>query len=128
MQIKIEIDVKPEELRRFLGLPDVAGLQEDLVNFLREKIGSASENFDPASFVKENLQSLRDSSAWRKIVSAAKATASTGVNVVAKPAKKVAVTKSARKKLAGVAPKPRRAAARKAKATVAVLPETPAKH
>ncbi len=36
MQIKVEIDVKPEELRRFLGLPDVAGLQEDIVAFLRD--------------------------------------------------------------------------------------------
>ena len=31
MQIKVEIEVKPEELRRFLGLPDVAGLQEDAI-------------------------------------------------------------------------------------------------
>lgn len=76
MQIKIEIDVKPEELRRFLGLPDVAGLQEDVVQFLREKIGSASESFDPASFVKDNLQTLRNSGAWKKVVAAAKARAS----------------------------------------------------
>ena len=55
MQIKIEIDVKPEELRRFLGLPDVAGLQEDVINFLREKVSDANENFDPAAFVKGNL-------------------------------------------------------------------------
>jgi hypothetical protein len=73
MQIKIEIDVKPEELRRFLGLPDVAGLQEDVIQFLREKVGAASENFDPASFVKDNLQTLRNSTPWKKIVAAAKA-------------------------------------------------------
>jgi hypothetical protein len=72
MQIKIEIDVKPEELRRFLGLPDVAGLQEDIVQFLREKVGAASETFDPATFVKENLQTLRNSAPWKKILSAAK--------------------------------------------------------
>ena len=76
MQIKIEIDVKPEELRRFLGLPDVAGLQEDVVQFLREKIGSASESFDPASFVKDNIQTIRNSGAWKKVVAAAKARAS----------------------------------------------------
>lgn len=79
MQIKIEIDVKPEELRRFLGLPDVAGLQEDLIQFLRDKVGAASDSFDPASFVRENLQSLKESSAWRKLVSAAKATANINV-------------------------------------------------
>ncbi len=68
MQIKIEIDVKPEELRRFLGLPDVAGLQDDVVQFLREKIGSASENFDPAAFVRGNLDMLKRVPAWRKLM------------------------------------------------------------
>ena len=52
MQIKIEIDVKPEELRRFLGLPDVAGLQEEVINFLRDKVSDANERFDPTEFVK----------------------------------------------------------------------------
>ncbi|MDB5986641.1 MAG: hypothetical protein JWR16_1694 [Nevskia sp.] len=72
MQIRIEIDVKPEELRRFLGLPDVAGLQEDVIQFLREKVGAASESFDPATFVKDNLQTLRHSAAWQKIVASTK--------------------------------------------------------
>lgn len=78
MQIKIEIDVKPEELRRFLGLPDVAGLQEDLIQFLRGKVGAASENFDPATFLKGNIDLLRNSTAWRTIVSAAAKAKSAG--------------------------------------------------
>lgn len=68
MQIKIEIDVKPEELRRFLGLPDVAGLQEDVINFLREKVSDANENFDPAAFVKGNLDTLRKNKAWQRFM------------------------------------------------------------
>jgi hypothetical protein len=71
MQIKIEIDVKPEELRRFIGLPDVAGLQEDLINFVRSKVGSAAENFDPTSFVRSNIDTLRRSRAWRRIMDGA---------------------------------------------------------
>lgn len=77
MQIKIEIEVKPEELRRFLGLPDVAGLQEELIAFLREKVGSAGD-FDPAAFVKGNLDTLRKSQAWQRLLSAAKARAEAG--------------------------------------------------
>src|SRR5438105_10175112 len=73
MQIKIEIDVKPEELRRFLGLPDVAGLQEDLINFVRGKLGHAAENFDPASFVRTNLETLRKTRAWRRLMDGASA-------------------------------------------------------
>lgn len=68
MQIKIEIDVKPEELRRFLGLPDVAGLQDDVVQFLREKVGQVNENFNPADFLKGNLDLLRQSPAWKKLI------------------------------------------------------------
>ena len=71
MQIKIEIDVKPEELRRFIGLPDVAGLQEDLINYVRTKVGSAAENFDPAAFVRANLDTLRRSRAWRRVMEGA---------------------------------------------------------
>ena len=66
MQIRVEIDVKPDELRRFHGLPDVSGLQDDIVAFLRDKVGAASE-FDATGFVKNNLDTLRQSPAWRKI-------------------------------------------------------------
>lgn len=67
MQIKIEIDVKPEELRRFLGLPDVAGLQEDLVQFIRDKVTAASETFDPAAFVRANVEGLKKSPRLQRI-------------------------------------------------------------
>lgn len=59
MQIKIEIDVKPEELRRFLGLPDVSGIQDEIISFLRDKVGQASE-FDAGGFVKGNLDLLKN--------------------------------------------------------------------
>ena len=68
MQIKIEIDVRPEELRRFLGLPDVSGLQEDVVAFLRDKIGAASE-FDATQFVKSNIDVLRRTPGFKTILS-----------------------------------------------------------
>ena len=68
MQIKIEIDVKPEELRRFLGLPDVAGLQDDVLQFLREKVGQVNENFNPTDFVKGNLESLKQSPALKRLL------------------------------------------------------------
>jgi hypothetical protein len=68
VQIKIEIDVKPEELRRFLGLPDVAGLQDDVVQFLRDKVGQVNENFNPAEFVKGNLETLKQSPAFKRLM------------------------------------------------------------
>lgn len=73
MQIKVEIDVKPEELRRFLGLPDVAGLQEDLVAFLKDKVGQASDGLSPAAdFVRGNFENLKSSSAVQRLLSSVK--------------------------------------------------------
>ena len=89
MQIKIEIDVKPEELRRFLGLPDVSGIQDEIINFLREKVGQASE-FDAGGFVKSNLDVLKN------IVS--KVTIKDSSAEEAPPAEKVRVRKRASKK------------------------------
>lgn len=77
MQIKIEIDVKPEELRRFLGLPDVAGLQDDIVHFLRDKVGQVNENFNPSDFVKGNLELLRQSPTLQKLLTRIKVSTDT---------------------------------------------------
>ncbi|MBL6750419.1 MAG: hypothetical protein ISP90_07840 [Nevskia sp.] len=101
MQIKIDIEVKPEELRRFLGLPDVAGLQEDIVHFLRDKVGAASESFDPASFVKDNLQILRNSAAWRRLFTAARAGAEEEPAAAAKPRRRAARPRNPARKGAG---------------------------
>ncbi len=65
MQIKIEIDVRPEELRRFLGLPDVTALPADVVGFVRELAGAASE-FDATTFVRSNFETLRKNPAFQK--------------------------------------------------------------
>lgn len=62
MDIKVEISMTPEELRRFLGLPDVGGLQDDLIDFLRSKMGAAGEaatDFDASDFVRSNFDTLR---------------------------------------------------------------------
>lgn len=67
MEIKVEVHVTPEELRRFLGLPDVAGLQDDIIQFLRDKVGAAAE-FDAGEFVKQNLEALRKVPAFKKII------------------------------------------------------------
>lgn len=54
MKINIEIDVTPAELRQFLGLPDVAGLQDDMIDYLRTRVAGGAENFDPADLLRES--------------------------------------------------------------------------
>jgi hypothetical protein len=63
MKIKIEIDLKPEELQRFLGLPDVGAMREEVMQFVKERIAA-----DPAGFVLENLDQLRKSRTVRRIL------------------------------------------------------------
>ena len=95
MQIKIEIDVKPEELRRFLGLPDVAGLQDDVVQFLREKVGQVNETFNPSDFVKGNFESIKKTPAWKKFMARV---ADAEVTATEQEPKKSSRTKSAPRK------------------------------
>lgn len=63
MQIKIEIDLKPEELQRFLGLPDVAGMREEVLLFIKERIAA-----DPAGFLRDNFKQLGKNRAVRRIL------------------------------------------------------------
>lgn len=96
MQIKIEIDVRPEELRRFLGLPDIAGLQEDLIEFVRSKVGQASENFDAGAFVKGNLKLLSRNPTLRKLLDAGRRKGAAEATAAGKPAARPARTPAAR--------------------------------
>lgn len=65
MHIKVEIDMKPEELRRLLGLPDVAGLQEDMIGYVRTKMSQGVEGFDPVTLLRGG------SKAWQRLVTRA---------------------------------------------------------
>jgi hypothetical protein len=92
MQIKVEIQLTPEEMRRFLGLPDVGGLQDDIIGLLRSKVGAASE-FDASGFLKQNLDTLRRNPAWQKILSKVVLTESSSENATPAPRKRSATRK-----------------------------------
>ena len=85
MIIKIEIDVKPEELRRFLGLPDVGGLQEDMIHYVRDKMTTSVDGFDPTEFIKDNIQGTR---AWKTLMSLANGSEPEEETVADKPKRK----------------------------------------
>jgi len=57
MKIKTEIEIDPKELREFLGLPDVAGLQKEAVKVVMKKMKSGAEGFEPSSLLKQMLPS-----------------------------------------------------------------------
>ena len=63
MKIRIDVDVSPEELREFLGLPPVKPLQEELMQRLRERL-EAGEGVDPVALMgpllAPNLEGLQN--------------------------------------------------------------------
>lgn len=63
MRIKMEIDMKPEELQRFLGMPDVAAMREEILRFIKERVAA-----DPAGFLMDNLDRLGKSRPVRRFL------------------------------------------------------------
>lgn len=55
MKLHVEIDATPEELRAFLGLPDVSAFQAELMAKLKENMDKGVAGYDPASLLKPYL-------------------------------------------------------------------------
>lgn len=52
MKMTIEVDCTPEEARRFLGLPDVSGLNDHLVSEMSKRIDANINLLNPEEFMK----------------------------------------------------------------------------
>ena len=55
MKIKVEFDLTPEEFRESLGLPDIAGLQEEAVSMLKSKLSTNIEDINVVGIVEAML-------------------------------------------------------------------------
>lgn len=56
MKIKIEIDLKPEEARKVMGLPEVETMQKELMDQIQEKIQKEINAMsDPKAFMDRYL-------------------------------------------------------------------------
>jgi len=62
MKIKVDVEVSPQELRTFFGLPDVEPLQQEMLDIVRRNMTSGMAGFDPTALMKpwlpQHLQSL----------------------------------------------------------------------
>ena len=52
MKVTVDIDCSPDEARRFLGLPDVAPMQEMILEHMQSQIMKASTAMDPDTIFK----------------------------------------------------------------------------
>ena len=64
MKVTFNIDCTPEEARHFLGLPNVAVIQEKMMQDLEDKMRENIQSLDPETFVKTwmpmTMQSMTD--------------------------------------------------------------------
>ena len=52
MKMTIEVDCTPEEARRFLGLPDVSGLNDHLMQEMTKRVDANISMLQPEEFLK----------------------------------------------------------------------------
>ena len=52
MKIEIELDMTPEEARRLMGLPDVSGLQAEMLEEMKRRMKAAVDASDPEAMLK----------------------------------------------------------------------------
>jgi len=55
MNIKIDLDMSPEELRRLLGLPDVEPIQREMLDKLRKRMLEGVDGYDPVKLLQPYL-------------------------------------------------------------------------
>ena len=52
MKFSIDVDCTPEEARRFLGLPDVAPMQAELLEAMQKRMMSSLQAMEPDQMLK----------------------------------------------------------------------------
>ena len=55
MKFNIEIDCSPEEARHFLGLPDIAPMQQRLLEMMEERMREAATKMDAGEMLEQWL-------------------------------------------------------------------------
>lgn len=55
MNIKVDLDITPEEVRRLMGLPDIQPFQEELMARIREQMEAGAEGYDPQTLMRPFL-------------------------------------------------------------------------
>ena len=55
MKFTITIDANPEEMRAFFGWPEVASLQQEMLDRIREQMKAGETDFDPMTLMQPYL-------------------------------------------------------------------------
>jgi hypothetical protein len=52
MHVKVDVDITPEEVRRLMGLPDVHGFQQEIMDRIRQQMLAGAEGYDPLTLFR----------------------------------------------------------------------------
>ena len=55
MKISIDVEATPEELRRFIGLPELQPLQEEMLEAIRARMNEGRDGYDPLTLMRPFL-------------------------------------------------------------------------
>ena len=71
MNIKFDVDISPEELRRLMGLPDVQTFNEKVMEEMMAKLKEGTD-IDPAQVFQSSVMNNMDmAKQWMKMMSGA---------------------------------------------------------
>ena len=80
MNVKIDIDITPEEMRKLLGLPDVEAFQRQILDDIRQRMVEGVEGYDPLKLFQPYLAgSLASWDMFQKMFSAAVGAGQSGI-------------------------------------------------
>jgi hypothetical protein len=55
MNVKIDIDMTPEEMRRLFGLPDLEPFHRQVLEDVRQRMKEGAEEYDPMKLVQNYM-------------------------------------------------------------------------
>ena len=61
MQVKVDVDITPEEVRRLMGLPDVHGFQQEIMDRIKQQMLAGAEGYDPLTLFRPFLEQTASS-------------------------------------------------------------------
>lgn len=60
MNIRIDVEVTPEEMRRLVGLPDVQEFNKQVMDKMLERLTAGADGYDPMGFFQSSIMSNAD--------------------------------------------------------------------
>jgi hypothetical protein len=61
MHVKVDVDITPEEVRRLMGLPDLHGFQQEIMDRIKQQMLAGAEGYDPLTLFRPFLEQTASS-------------------------------------------------------------------